>query len=257
MKQYLKRSAAWLLCLAMILGLFAGVPGAVLSKVSAEETTGTTTGIKNLMPGSLEDYTIPNWTISKGVVQSMEEKSEKTWSLKMNDDSGAEACYAISDAVTAYAYARYTATVKVIGAGIGELSVIFYDAEGKELQTTTATVETPSAEEWQTLTVAPVSDDKVAKVAVKLATTESAIGDVYFDDVTLYGHAVERVVPLVNGDFEAEGKDGYLPTGWHWSNGYPSGVYSYEEHDGGKAFHMESRSEPGKENAGEHQDGGQ
>ena len=41
MKQYLKRSAAWLLCLAMVLGLFAGVPGAVISKVSAEETEGT------------------------------------------------------------------------------------------------------------------------------------------------------------------------------------------------------------------------
>ena len=43
MRQYLKRSAAWLLCLAMVLSLFAGVPGAVISKVSAEETEGTET----------------------------------------------------------------------------------------------------------------------------------------------------------------------------------------------------------------------
>ena len=43
MKQYLKRSTAWMLSLALLLGLFAGVPGAIISKVLATETTETTT----------------------------------------------------------------------------------------------------------------------------------------------------------------------------------------------------------------------
>ena len=43
MKQLFKRSAAFLLCLAMLMGLFAGVPGAVISKISAEEATDTAT----------------------------------------------------------------------------------------------------------------------------------------------------------------------------------------------------------------------
>ena len=43
MKQYFKRSTAYLLCLALLMGLFAGVPGALITKASAAETAGTKT----------------------------------------------------------------------------------------------------------------------------------------------------------------------------------------------------------------------
>ena len=48
MKRCFKRSAAWLLCLAMVLGLFAGIPGLGFTKARAEEQT-VTLEEKNLL----------------------------------------------------------------------------------------------------------------------------------------------------------------------------------------------------------------
>ena len=60
MQQCFKRSTAWLLSLALILGLFAGVPGLAAKKASAAAA------VENNMilnPG-FEDYAIPGWTIT-------------------------------------------------------------------------------------------------------------------------------------------------------------------------------------------------
>ena len=84
MKQYLKRSTAWMLCLALLLGLFAGIPGAVITKASAAETE-PSEEVQNLLAdynASFEDHEIAGWTIDKGVNQSRQQATDgNAWSL--------------------------------------------------------------------------------------------------------------------------------------------------------------------------------
>ena len=91
MKQYLKRSTAWMLCLALLLGLFAGIPGAVITKASAAETE-PSEEVQNLLAdynASFEDHEIAGWTIDKGVNQSRQQATDgNAWSLKISVQDG-------------------------------------------------------------------------------------------------------------------------------------------------------------------------
>lgn len=220
MKQILKRSASWLLCLALLISLFAGLPGTAINHVHAsEEVTDAPQEATNLLAdynASFEDYAIPNWTIETGVNQSRDQASEgNAWSLKISVKDAS----ATSDSITVVPYYTYNATVKVLGAG--KLTVIFYDADGEVLSETDV-AESAAAGEWETLSVAANAPAAAAKAAVKLtATTAEAV---YFDDASLAMGDIWAQPNLLNPSFENWAADGSKANHWIFltGNGYAS-----------------------------------
>ena len=206
MKNTFKRSTAWMLCLALLAGLFAGVPGAVITKANATENEATVAE-KNLLAdynASFEDYAIPNWTIDAGVAQSRDNAADgNAWSLKINVKGAA----ATSDAVDAIACYTYNASVKVLGAG--KLSVVFYDAEGNVIgeQSTEAVTEA-----WEVVTLAANAPAGTAQAAVKLSATTDA--PVYFDDAALAMGNLWITANLPNASFEDWNAEGTKLSYW-------------------------------------------
>ena len=204
-KQLCKRSAAWLLSLALLVSLFAGVPGAVINHVhAAEEITEPAAEATNLLAdynASFEDYEIPNWTFEKGVSQSRDKATDgNAWSLKINLKDAA----ATSDAVAVRGSWPYDASVEVLGAG--KLSIIFYDAEDNVVGEMSAVSET--SVEWQTLAI----EDAISpKSAVSAVVKVSSVTDdvVYFDNASIKASAYNATADIINADFET----GDL-TGW-------------------------------------------
>ena len=116
LKQLFKRGTAWMLCLALLFSLCAGVPGVLLSHAHAEETADPADDANNLLAdynASFEDYAISNWSIEAGVAQSRDKATDgNAWSLKINVKDAA----ATSDAIAIAEGFVYNASVKVFGA---------------------------------------------------------------------------------------------------------------------------------------------
>ena len=148
MKQCFKRSTAMLLCLAMLMGLFAGIPGLGFNFVNAadeftygEEVVQYENMLSEYNP-SFEEYAIPNWTRDDGVVQIKNE--DGTWSLQISEKDAA----ATSAQIAAISNWAYTASVQVKGAG--KMAIVFYGEDGTVVDSKSVTANTT---EWETLTV--------------------------------------------------------------------------------------------------------
>jgi len=215
MLNFLKRTTAFVLFAAMMLGVLGGIASLTTSAAKLDVEGNE---IVNLLDGknpSFEDLTIPNWTFSKGVSQSNEHVfGNGGWSLKIFDASTKESFWALNDKIDIQAGGEYTLSVQVLGA-VGELTAMFYDANGAELTNEKITVSTTAASDsWQLLETKFVAPANAAKIAVKVASSVEGNRPVFFDALSLSAKAkppVESV--LVNGNFDAEWTGSIAP-GW-------------------------------------------
>ena len=103
MKLHFKRVTAASLFVAMVLGLFAGIPFMTINAASSEPVTDIEGNpIVNLMDGingSFDEYTIPGWSVMDGVIQTDEQLYGEggTWALKLNDYADNASTWSISD----------------------------------------------------------------------------------------------------------------------------------------------------------------
>ena len=224
MKQ-LKRSMAVCLLLAMVLGLFGGIPFVTTSASGTAtdvETDIDGNPIVNLMEDMNPDFNqvpvIPGWSTAEGISQSDEHLYDDggTWSLMLSDTSATESLSTMSDKNAIKAGEKYNISAQVYG-GIGQMAVFFYDAEGNELPDLTITKATDkAANEWQTLSADFVADANMATLAVKLATTEAGTDAVWFDAVMLKILPIEFTLSMPNGDFNSADwtNNGTQPPHW-------------------------------------------
>ncbi|MBE6958445.1 MAG: hypothetical protein E7447_04765, partial [Ruminococcaceae bacterium] len=203
MKTNFKRSTAWLLCLALLLGLFAGIPGAVLTKASAAADAVVDENNLILNP-DFEDYAITGWTITEGAVQT---KLDGNYVLKI----AVKDASATSEAISVAAGYTYTATVNVLGAA--KLSVVFYNADGEVIAEESSEA---TAAEWSELKVDANAPAGAVAAAVKLAATTAEA--VYFDDVALAMGDLWATANLLNGGFENWNVAGTKPDYWSISS---------------------------------------
>ncbi|MBE6958301.1 MAG: hypothetical protein E7447_04035 [Ruminococcaceae bacterium] len=208
MRNSMKRLIAIMMLLAMGIGLISGVPFSAMQASAAEpETDVDGNPIVNLMEHlnpDFEEMSIPGWSVMTGVSQSDEQLYGEggLWSLKLSDSSAASAVWSMSDKNEIKAGEDYTISAQVYG-GIGQMTVYFYDSEGKELEDLTISLETKAAaNEWQTLSKAFFAEPGVTHFAVKVSTTVAGKEAVYFDAVMLEKKQVEGfALYLPNGDF--------------------------------------------------------
>ena len=230
MKHYFVRVTAVALLLAMLAGLFSGVPFMITS--AAEDTADTPTDIEgnpivNLMAGMNEKFeklTIPGWSVMEGVVQSDEKLYGEggIWSLKLSDAFEDEIIWSISDKNEIKAGESYILSAQVYG-GVGQMTLYFYDKDGNELSDLTVERATAkAAQEWQELSVEFTAADNVTHVAVKVSSTQKGKEAVWFDAVTLssnVGKDFQLVFP--NGTFD-EPWTGKIAPGWVYTGNYAS-----------------------------------
>lgn len=148
MKNLFKRVTSAVLLFAMVLGLLGGIP---FPSSSAAEPQVDANGnvIVNLMEGlnaDFEEFSIPGWSVMTGISQSDEQLygAGSTWALKLSDTSSKGSLWSISDKNAIEAEKKYKISAQVYG-GIGQMTVFFYDAEGKELSDLTITMATEKA----------------------------------------------------------------------------------------------------------------
>jgi len=213
MMQY-KRLTALSLLLAMLVGVFAGVP--ILTTSAAGTTSQPATDIdgnpivnlmenmENVDPCFDNPPVIPGWSTMYGISQSDDHLYDDggLWSMQMADTSSEESLYSISDKNAIEAGKDYIISAQVFGQ-CGEMTVYFYDSVGTELTDLTMTMATvDAANEWQTLSQKFTVAASAASLAVKLSTTVSGVGDVWFDAVVLETvMKKDLVLSVPNGDF--------------------------------------------------------
>ena len=185
MKQF-KRVTALSLLLAMVLGLFGGIPFVTTSAANSEPFTDVDgKPVINLLEDKNWSFdngvTIPGWSVMEGVAQSDEHlyNDGGLWSMLLADSSSSAAVWSISDKNTINAGTKYEISAQVWG-GIGKMTVTFYDKKGVELPDLTIELATEkAASEWQTLAHTFTADSKAASLSVKLSTTEAAAEKVF------------------------------------------------------------------------------
>ena len=223
MKQHFKRVTALSLLVALVLGLFGGIPILTTSAASTDPSANTDiegNPIVNLMEGmnaSFEEYSIPGWSVMDGVIQSDEQiyGQGTSWALKLNDSKDNASTWSMSDKNEIKAGEKYTISAQVYG-GIGQMTVYFYDKDGKELSDLTISMATKkAAKEWQALSADFTAAANATHVAVKVSSTDAGKEAVYFDEVTLAIKADENFeLVFKNGDFNAQWTDNTVP---HWT----------------------------------------
>ena len=222
MRQHFIRVTALSLLVAMVLGLFGGVPFVSTAAASSQPQTDIDGNpIVNLMedmnPSFDQVPVIPGWSTMEGISQSNDYLygETSTWALKLSDSSSSSSLWSMSDKNAITAGEKYNISAQVYG-GIGQMTVYFYDADGKELTDLTiflATTETKN--EWQTLSQDFTADANAANIAVKVSTTDAGKEPVYFDGVMLTKEVKEAfVLDVKNGDFNIDFADGSLPANW-------------------------------------------
>lgn len=222
MRQHFIRVTALSLLVAMVLGLFGGVPFVSTAAASSQPQTDIDGNpIVNLMedmnPSFDQVPVIPGWSTMEGISQSNDHLygETSTWALKLSDSSSSSSLWSMSDKNAITAGEKYNISAQVYG-GIGQMTVYFYDADGKELTDLTiflATTETKN--EWQTLSQDFTADANAANIAVKVSTTDAGKEPVYFDGVMLTKEVKEAfVLDVKNGDFNIDFADGSLPANW-------------------------------------------
>ena len=224
MKYILRRTTALLLLMAMITGLFGGIPFAVNTS-AAMDTDADGNKIVNLLDGknpSFEEYTIPGWSTMAGVVQSDEHLYGEggTWSLKLCDASATSSIWSQSDKHEITPGDKYTVSARVYG-GIGQMTVYFYDANGSVLNDQTITLATSKASNsWQMITKSFTAATNAKKLAIKVSSTNAGTEAVWFDAVVLASNALDGFkAELKNGDFSADWGTAKMAPGWvnNWS----------------------------------------
>ena len=179
MKLHFKRATSVCLLVAMVLGLFGGIP--ILTTSAAGSNTATDiegNPIVNLMEGmnaSFEEYSIPGWSTMEGVVQADDcTYGEGTsWALKLNDSKDDASTWAMSAKNEITAGENYTISAQVYG-GIGQMTVYFYDKDGKELSDLTMNLATAEAKnESQARSKDFVADANATHFAVKVSSTDA------------------------------------------------------------------------------------
>lgn len=227
MKLHFKRVIASSLLVALVLGLFGGIP--ILTTSASSTDSGANTDIDgnpivNLMEGmnaSFEEYSIPGWSVMEGVVQSDEQLYGEggSWALKLNDSADNASTWSMSDKNEITAGEKYTISAQVYG-GIGQMTVYFYDAEGKELSDLTIHLATAEAKnEWQTLSQDFTADANATHFAIKVSSTESGKEAVYFDAVALQKNVADDFELIFNnGDFNADWTKTNMAPNWNGTN---------------------------------------
>ena len=220
----LKRLMAFCLFFAMVLGLFAGIPFATTSAAATGNKVQTDIDgnvVVNLLDGINPDFEehmgIPGWSFMTGVSQSDEQLFGEggNWALKLSDSSDTESIWSMSDKNPITSGEKYTFSAQVYG-GIGQVSVYFYDASGKDLPDLTVNMATTEAKnEWQTLSHEFIADANATQIAVKVSSTDAGKDAVYFDGIMLTKETKEAfVLDVKNGDFNIDFADGNLPANW-------------------------------------------
>ena len=221
--QIFKRMTALCLFLALVLGLFGGISFISTTVAGAAPQTDIDGNpIVNLMKDMNPDFnqvpTIPGWSTMDGISQSDEHLYDDggLWSLMLSDTSSTTSLWSISDKNAIEAGRKYSISAQVYG-GIGQMTVYFYDANGKELTNLTVTKATAkAATSWQTLSYEFTAADNAASLAVKLSTTEAGTATVWFDAVVLETVAEEFILSMPNGDFNAPWS-GNKPDNWNFN----------------------------------------
>ena len=218
--QIFKRMTALCLFLALVLGLFGGIPFVSTTAASNETQTDINGNpIINLMKDMNADFnqvpTIPGWSTMDGISQSDEHLYDDggLWSLMLSDTSSSKSLWSISDKNAIEAGKKYSISAQVYG-GIGQMTVYFYDANGTELTNLTVTkATTKAATSWQTLSYEFTAADNAASLAVKLSSTEAGTATVWFDAVVLEKVPQQFTLSMPGGDFNAEWS-GNTPNHW-------------------------------------------
>lgn len=244
MRQHFKRVTALSLLVALVLGLFGGIP--ILSTTASSTDSSANTDIEgkpivNLLDGKngdFEEYSIPGWSVMEGVVQSDEQRYSKggSWALKLNDSNSSKSTWSMSDKNELTAGEEYTISAQVYG-GVGQMTVYFYDASGNELKNLGFTLTSPKASNsWQTLSKDFVADASATHLAVKVSTTDAGTANVYFDAVTLAVRDTNAnfTLSMANGDFNAAWS-GKIAPNWNYSGNAAS---AYDKGNGDLALQI-------------------
>ena len=225
MKQ-MKRVTALSLLLAMVLGLFGGIPFVTTSAVSDGSNVLTDVNgnpVVNLLADKNWDFdelTIPGWSVMEGVAQCDEHLYDDggTWALKLADSSATDVVWSISNKNKITAGENFNISAQFYG-GKAEMTVYFYNAADEELPGQTITLATAEAKnEWQELSKTFAAPADAATVAVKVSTTEAGTDYVWVDAIVLKNAAIDAFkLSLTNGDFNdpAWTKNGTVPPGWN------------------------------------------
>ena len=232
----IKRVTAVLLTMVMLLGFISGIPNT--QTVSAQvDVDGNE--VDNLLEGlnpSFETYSLPNWEISESVSQySKQTYAGSQWALRMNDTDSTKSLWAINDKFAVTAGESYIISTYVYG-GIGQLSALFYDANGNLLTDKTVTIATEkSSQEWQKVESEIVVPELATHVRMKVSTTEKGTEDVIFDSVTLGTIPEPPFVPEFPDSGFEEDWDGELPPAWI-NKGAGATVFEHVEGTDGDAL---------------------
>ena len=271
MKQYLKRSTAWLLCLAMLLSLVGGIPGSFISKVSAAETESTET--TDELSGSycftfdgatdLDSLFADGWEALSGstnirkAFSIVEEDGNKVlkWDASPdNPDGPPTGAYGIGTPlirVTPGATVVANAEMKTPSnvEKTATMFLYFYDANGDKLSTQ-ASAGKSTAGVWGVHTVSAVAPNDAA-YARAMAYNGTSCDDVcYFDNIIVR----EQITTVSTNGFAADKKtskwssididfedlhslNGVVNLGWTLAGGGANHEL-VEEADGNKALRM-------------------
>ena len=220
MKKTLNRMLSLLLCLAMVIGYLAFLPGStVVAEAETEKTTQTAAQqwemselgyykpySKNWLTGSNPSFEempgISGWTLSDrtAVFQTNAMSTKGNASLKIKDYSTSKEQYAISGRTSVKPGEEYYATAKLYGTAVGVVTIRFYDSNGNEMTASAKSINKQASTAWQDMLVSAVAPDGAAKADVKISTTAGGVGEVYFDEVAFYSKPAETALP--NSSFE-------------------------------------------------------
>ena len=241
MKKHFMRLTSLCILLATVLGLFGGIPFVSTSAATntpSENVDVDGNPVVNLMSdlnAGFDEYYIPGWSTMDGVIQTDEQLygDGGTWSLKLNDISETASTWSISDKNALEAGKDYTISAQVYG-GIGQMTVYFYDATGKELTDLTINLATETAaNEWQTISADFTAAANAASLAVKVSTTDAGKEAVYFDDVLLKLNVVDNFELIFkNGDLN-EPWTGTMAPNWNYTG---NAVSAYDKGNGDLAI---------------------
>lgn len=220
MKKTLNRMLSLLLCLAMVVGYLAFLPGStVTAEAETEKTTDTAAQQWEMselgyykpysanwlagknpsfeeMPG-IGGWTLSDWT---AVFQTNTVSTSGNASLKIKDYSTSKEHYAVSSRISVYPGTEYFASAKLYGSAVGVLTMRFYDSKGDEITAATKSVSKQASTAWQDIIFSVVAPEGAAKADVKVSTTAGGVGEVYFDEVAFYSKPAETFIP--NASFE-------------------------------------------------------
>ena len=220
MKFEMKRGLALLLCLAMVVGVFVGVPGmTTVADAAASSTTkiGDPTNYDFESPLSLSNWTVSN---SAKVTVAGGAGIDGSNALFINDDMStggtAATFYATSDRIAVSVGTTYTLSAYIKGTAKTRLDLVWLDADGTVLSTSSAT-ETQATDSWQQVSVTAVAPENAAYAQVKPFTGMGVTGQVYYDNIAFAIPERSSFVPA---------KPSGLATSWRNATNYTNAGYT-------------------------------